>query len=49
VILDSEGIAIGCANEWLVARHPLPRLPEVIAYDLDVGRSHGRGSATEQD
>src|SRR6266851_1961157 len=37
VILDDEGIAVRSADEAGVAFHPLPRFPEVIVQDLDVG------------
>src|SRR4029077_8070193 len=49
VILDDEGMTVRSANEVRAAGHPLPRLPEVIVQDLDVGWGEGGRSATEQD
>src|SRR5271169_99958 len=48
VILHDKGIAVRAADEGLVALHPLPRLPEVIVQDLDVGRGQDGRSAAEQ-
>ena len=49
VILDDEGISVRSADEVRVARHPLPRFPEVIVQDLDVGGGHGGRTAAEHD
>ena len=38
VVLDHERMPVSSANERSVAWHPLPRLPEVIELDGDVGR-----------
>ena len=49
VILDDEGMAVRSADEVRVARHPLPRFPEVIVQDFDVGGGQGGRSAAKQD
>src|SRR6266436_7100166 len=49
VILDDEGIAVRSADEAGVAFHPLPRFPEVIVQDLDVGGGASGGSAAKHD
>jgi len=47
VIFHDEGIAVRAADEGCITLHPLPRLPEVIAQDLDVGRGQDGRSAAE--
>src|SRR5208282_3849739 len=49
VILNDEGIASGSANKIRTAWHPLPRLPEVIAGDRDVGGAQRSRAAAEHD
>src|ERR1700675_1857095 len=49
VILDDERIAIRSADEVRTALHPLPRLPEVIVQDFNVGGGQGRPSTAEHD
>src|SRR6202521_2411085 len=49
VILDDERIAIRSADEVRTALHPLPRLPEVIVQDFNVGGGQGSLSTAEHD
>src|SRR5580698_7817529 len=49
MILNNEGMAVRSADEWRVARLPLPGLPEMIAQDFDIGRGRRGATAAKHD